>query len=301
MSKIKVLVTGSEGLVGSHFTSVSQHYELLTPSSEEFDLLDTSKISSYLAKHNPDWIVNFAAHTDVNGAELQKGDKSGSAWRINVDGVENILKNFISKNIIHISTDMVFSGNLAQPGPYSEDDKISEIENELTWYGWTKNRAEKLVTERGGNILRIIYPVRVKFDRKLDYIRGPLKRFAEGKMYPLFNDQQVSISYINEVSSTIQKIIDGGYTDTIFHCTSDTTTPYELIKRVLDELGEDTSALKSSSIIEFLKTQENPARYAVYSGLKAKKTEDLLETHFSSWQTVIDHLIAEGLSLPKAS
>lgn len=299
MSKIKVLVTGSTGLVGSHFIEVAREYELVTPTSEEFDLSDPQKISNYLDKHNPDWIVNFAAFTDVNGAETQKGDESGPAWKINVEGVQNILNAYKSKNIIQISTDMVFPGNLSQPGPYSEDALLPESSESLTWYGWTKNRAEKLIRERGGNILRIIYPVRAHFDKKMDYIRGPLKRFAEGKMYPLFSDQYMSISFIDEVSETIKKIINGEFTNKIFHASSDTTNPYELIKRVLDELGEDSSSLKSSSIHEFLKTQSNPARYAIYGGLKTNETEELLETHFSTWQTVVDFLLAQGLTLPK--
>lgn len=299
MSKIKVLVTGSTGLVGSHFVEKAKEYELITPTSDEFDLLDPQKVSNYLDKHNPDWIVNYAAYTDVNGAESQKGDMSGLAWKINVDGVQNILDAFKSKNIIHISTDMVFPGNLSQPGPYAEDDMPPETSENLTWYGWTKNRAEKLIKSRGGNILRIIYPVRAQFDNKLDYIRGPLKRFAEGKMYPMFNDQYMSISFIDEITETIKKIIDGEFVNKVFHASSDTTNPYELIKRVLDELGEDSSSLKPSSIHEFLKTQSNPARYAIYGGLKTSLTEEVLETHFSTWQTVIDFLLGQGLNLPK--
>lgn len=298
MSKLKVLITGASGMVGSHLVERAYDFVLLKPSSEEFNIQSPKSVEEYLIKHNPDWIVNFAAFTDVNAAELQKGDTSGSAWKTNVEGVENILKYFKSKNFIQISTDMVFSGNLSQPGPYAEDDTPPNTSDNLTWYGWTKNRAEALVKERGATILRIIYPTRVEFEKKLDYIRGPLKKFSEGKLHPLFNDQQICISYIPEVSETIKKIIE---TDShgVFHASSDTTTPYELIKRTLDELGEDTSNMQSSSVVEFLKTQSNPARYPVWGGLKTKITEDTLETHFSTWQTVIEYLVAEGLALPK--
>jgi len=297
MSKLKVLVTGATGLVGSHFVEKAYDFILLKPSSEEFNLLDTKSIESYLAKNSPDWIVNFAAFTDVNAAEMQKGDTSGIAWQVNVVGVENILKCFKSKNFIQISTDMVFEGNLAKPGPYDEDVKPPETDKDLTWYGFTKNRAEKLVKERGATILRIIYPVRVKFDKKLDYIRGPLKKHSEGNLHPLFNDQQICISYIPEVSDTIKKIIEID-AHGVFHACSDTTTPFDLIKRTLDEIGEDSSSMKSSSVVEFLKTQTNPSRYPVWGGLKTKKTEDLLDVHFSTWQTVIDYLVAEGLKVP---
>lgn len=295
--KEKILVTGGTGLVGSHFVETCQEFTLFAPKREELNLLDQKSIEQYLIKNNPDWIVNFAAFTDVNAAEFQKGDTDGKAWQVNVESVQNLLNAFKSRNIIQISTDMVFPGNLSQPGPYEEDDLPPETDEQLTWYGWTKNRAEKLIKERKGIILRIIYPVRANYDAKLDYIRGALKKFSGGKMHPLFNDQQISIAYIPEVSETITRIIKAEKFN-VFHCSSDITTPFELISRVISELGGDISSLQSSSVEEFLKTQENKARYPIYGGLKTKKTEDLLETHFSTWQTVIDFLIAEGLKLP---
>ncbi len=300
MSKIKVLVTGGQGLVGSLFIEKNPNFQIFAPVYPEFDLTKPDTILKAVTEFNPDWIINYAAFTDVNASELQKGDESGLAWQINVEGVKNLLNIFKSKNIIQISTDMVFPGNLSQPGPYAEDDKISETSENLTWYGWTKNRGEKLVAERGGTVLRIIYPVRASFDAKMDYLRGPLKRFVDGKMYPLFNDQQVSISYIPEINETLKKIIEND-AHGIYHASSDTTTPYELIKRTLDELGADTSAVQSCSVIDFLKTQNNPTRYPVYGGLKTKLTEEEQDLHFSTWQTVIELLIADGLKLPSAN
>lgn len=298
MSKIKVLVTGANGLVGSRFLELAKDFILITPDQSELDLTDAVSVAAFLAKENPDWIINFAAFTDVNASEQQMDDEQGLAWQVNVVGTENLLKAFRSPNFIQISTDMVFSGDLSQPGPYDETQTPPDSKEKLTWYGWTKNRAEKIVRENGGTILRIIYPVRAHFDQKLDYIRGFLQRYAGGKIYPLFSDQQICISFIDEIAETLQKIIQ---TDShgVFHCSSDTTTPYELLTYVIDQLGADASIIKSSSVLEFLKTQTNPNRYPVYGGLKTKITEEALDTHFSSWQTIVEYLIGQGLSLPK--
>ncbi len=299
MTKEKVLGLGASGLVGSRFVDLVKGFDLITPGSDELDLTDLASVQAVVDKSNPDWIFNFAAFTDVNAAEEQTGDTNGLAWQTNVGGVENILKAFKSKNIIQISTDMVFPGDLSQPGPYSEDEIPSDTNENLTWYGWTKNQAERLIQERGGTTLRIIYPVRANFDKKLDYIRGALKKYADGKMYPLFNDQQIAISYIDEVVETLKRIIE---TDSrgVFHAASDTTTPYDLICRVIDELGEDSSTIQSASIHDFLKNQKNPNRYPVYGGLKTHKTEEKLDIHFSTWQTVVDLLIGQGLALPRS-
>lgn len=294
--KQKVLVTGASGLVGSRFVELSRNYQFATPEYPDFDITNEDSVKKAIEDFNPDWIINFAAFTDVAAAEAQIGDEEGSAWKINVEGAKNLVKAFPSKKIIQISTDMVFPGTVENPGPYSENDKTPETKDQLTWYGWTKNRAEKIILNHGGSILRIIYPVRSQFDQKLDYLRGPLKKFQDGALYPLFNDQQVCIAFIDEVAQTLQKIID---TDSsgIFHCSSDTTTPYELISYAIDQLGGDASTIKQLSVHEFLKTQTNKNRYPVWGGLKTVNTEKKLDLHFSTWQTVVEKLIGQGLSL----
>jgi len=296
MSKIKVLVTGASGLVGSRFVELSKNYQFITPEYPDFDITDENSVKKVIDENNPEWIVNFAAFTDVNAAESQMGDETAAAWKVNVEGVKNLLKAFPSNKIIQISTDMVFPGNLEQPGPYSETDKTPDTKDNLTWYGWTKNRAEKEVLGHGGTVLRIIYPVSAHYELKLDYIHAALKKFSDGTMYPLFNDQQICIAFIDEVVETLQKIID---TDSagVFHCSSDTTTPYELISFTVDQLGGDASTIKSASIVPFLATQTNKNRYPVWGGLKTVKTEEKLDLHFSTWQTVVEKLIGQGLSL----
>jgi dTDP-4-dehydrorhamnose reductase len=296
MSKEKILVTGASGLVGSRFLELSKNYLFSTPDLPDFDITDAKSVKKVVEDFNPEWIVNFAAFTDVNASENQMGDETGLAWKVNVEGVQNLVNAFPSQKIIQVSTDMVFPGNEQNPGPYAEKDKTPDTKDSLTWYGWTKNRAEKIILNHGGTILRIIYPVRSHFDQKPDYIRTALKKFTDGTMYPLFNDQQICIAFIDEVAETLQKIIDTESTG-IFHCSSDTTTPFELISFTIDQLGGDARSVKSASIKDFLATQTNKNRYPVWGGLKTVVTEEKLGLHFSTWQTVVEKLIGQGLSL----
>ncbi len=291
----KVLVTGAHGLVGSLFVEMFPEYKFLTPDLPDFDLTNQDSVYKTVLDFNPDWIVNFAAFTDVNAAESGDHTPESPAWKVNVEGVENLANAFLSDHIIHISTDMVFSGTVDKPGPYAEYDKTPDSPDKLTWYGYTKNQAEKVIQKHGGSILRIIYPVRAKFDGKADYIRGALKRYASGKMYPLFSDQQISIAYIDEVSRTLDAIIKQDAKG-IYHASSDTTTPYDLIEYTLSQLGVEPK-LEKASIAEFLKTQPNPYRYPQYGGLKTINTEKELGIQFSTWQTVVEKLIGQGLSL----
>jgi len=183
-----------------------------------------------------------------------------------------------STRLIHISTDYVFNG---QNGPYKETD-IPEIDrNKLTWYGFTKAEAERIVGDRG-TVVRLIYPVRVKYAAKLDYLRKPLDLFNQGKLYPLFTDQRISITFIDEAYLTLQKIIDQNLSG-IFHMSCpDTTTPYEIITYLLQKLGKDISSVQKSSV--------DPKRYPQFGGLKPS-------FDFSPWRQVVDKLIAQGIAI----
>src|SRR3989338_11315263 len=175
---MKILVTGASGLVGSRFVELYPNpSDLLTPELNEFDLMHPDE---YLAKNNPDVVLNFAAYTNVSEAEKQRDDKNGSCWQINVEGTKNLISALPAGTcLIHISTDMVFSGS---SGPYSESDSPETDSSKVTWYGFSKAEAERIVGDRG-TIVRLIYPVRAKYAEKLDYLRKPLDLFNQGKLY----------------------------------------------------------------------------------------------------------------------
>src|SRR5205823_3200768 len=147
----KILLIGSSGLVGSRFVELfPDKRNLLTPEFSELDITNLNQVQEYFHNHHPDIVINFAAYTNVSEAEKQRGDKAGSCWLVNVEGVKNIL-NSLDQNtrFIHISTDMVFSGSAADPGPYSADHKPETNSQNLTWYGYTKAEAERVIGSSG--------------------------------------------------------------------------------------------------------------------------------------------------------
>jgi len=297
----RVYVTGSKGMVGSRFLELkSKLFDALSPEVEKLDITDKEALNSFFDTEKPDAVVHFAAYTNVGEAENQRKDRSGPCWKINVEGSKNlaeVCKKFNS-HLIHISTDYVFSGMPDDPGPYEENHLPEKDEEKLTWYGFTKAQAESEVSNILGKdftIVRLIYPVRAKFEGKLDYIRKPLSLFDEGKLYPMFTDQQVSITYIDEACSAINKIIEGK-TYGIFHAsTSNTTTPHELISYVIEKTRGAKDAVKPSSLDEFLKTAASPVRYPKYGGLKVQETEKRLGIKFSTWREMVDKLVLQGL------
>lgn len=287
----KVLVVGASGMVGSRFVELYRsEYELLTPESGELNLLDKAGIKYFIEKEKPNVVVNFAAYTNVSEAENQRGNKNGDCWKINVEGVRNLLDAVDPEKtqFIQISTDMVFSGLEDDPGPYKEGHLPETDSDKLTWYGYAKAEAERLIEKKLGDratILRIIYPVRKVFDRKLDYLRAPLAKFKTGKLYPLFSDQQVSITFIDEACETLGRIVEGNYRG-IFHASSiDITTPYELISKYISRAEGRRVDLESRPLGNLA------GRYPPKGGLDVKQTERALDMKFSTTDEIIDKLL----------
>lgn len=285
---MKILVTGATGLVGSRFVELSMFKDsLVCPDEKELDITRQN-----LDLGDPDVVINFAAYTNVGEGENQRNDKNGLCWKLNVDGVKHLLEAAKNAFFVQISTDMVFSG---EAGPYSEDDLPEINPDKVTWYGFTKAEGERLCKNK--TILRLIYPVRAKYDLKLDYLRKPLKLFDENKLVPLFTNQQVSFSFIDEVVLALDKIIELRKTG-IYHAgSSDLTNPLELVSYLLKRTRNYEGELKSWAIEDFFATGASPVRYPKLGGLKVEKTERELGIKFSTWREIIDKLVEQGISV----
>lgn len=297
-----ILATGSTGMVGSRFVELTKRKNFLhLPDEVELDITDPEAVKRIYSEYNFSAIINFAAYTSVAEAEKQRGQEDGDCWIINVEGVKNLVSviNPNKTHFIQISTDMVFPGSEEDPGPYSEDRLAETDENKLSWYGFTKAEAERIVLEKLGNkatILRLIYPVRAKFKDKLDYLRNVLKLYDEDKLYPMFTDQQVSISFVDEICVALDKIIVNNHYGVFHASTPNTASPYELYSYLLKKARGVEDVLEATSIDKFLEKVDNPARYPKFGGLKVEQTEKTLGIKFSTWQEIIDKLIEQGLS-----
>ena len=284
-------------MVASRFIElVKDRFEVTSSDEKTFDITDENAVSSFFQKNsNFSAVLNFAAFTNVDASEAQKGDEEGLVWRLNVKAPKYLADICLEKKIflIHISTDFVFPGNTANPGPYSEDAPLPEDSEGMGWYGWSKNRAEKMVRESGckNAIVRYGYPFRAdKYDLKLDWARNLLKMYDEHKLYPLFADQIQSIIFIDEMVEPLVKIVE----DTIqgiFHIVSkDTASPYEIGSYLLEKYAGDPIELQKGSMAEFLGSPGRTPRPRL-GGLSVEKTEKMLGMRFKTWREMVDEFI----------
>lgn len=297
---MNILVTGAAGLVGSHFAERAKgQFSLLAPTQSELDITKKEAVNRHFSNCHPEIVVHFAAHTDLDAAEAQRGSVSGAVWQTNVEGTRHLTEaaQKAGSYFIHISTDYVFSGKVGDPGPYSEDHPPETNLERLSWYGWTKAQAEKIIQSalRNFAIIRINNPCRSSYPWQLDYARKILAAYDSGKELRLFNDQYLTLTLIDAVSEAVENLIKRPRKG-IFHiASSDTFTPYELGRYLLKNSRGDENAAAPYSIKNFYRETGLINRYVQYGGLKVQKTQEALKMQFGTWRKIIDILIKQGI------
>lgn len=134
---MKVLITGSNGQLGSEIRNLYYKYENLEfifKDLPDLDISDTDSVNSLIINHHINAVINCAAYTSVDKAE----ENIQLAERVNSLGVSNLINALdkVNGKLIHISTDYVFDGNNSQP--YKESDQVCPI----GVYGETKREGE---------------------------------------------------------------------------------------------------------------------------------------------------------------
>ena len=134
---MKVLVTGANGQLGSQLQkSAIKEYEIIPLKKSQFDLQNKEYCKKVILELRPDWIINTAAFTAVDKAEIEVA----KAFEINAYGVENLAKtcSIYGGRLLQISTDFVFNG--FKRIPYLPNDEC----NPLNIYGASKLKGEYL-------------------------------------------------------------------------------------------------------------------------------------------------------------
>jgi dTDP-4-dehydrorhamnose reductase len=117
----RFVIIGANGQLG---TALKLRYpEARAVDAAELDITDAEAVTNF------DWseasvILNAAAYTNVDGAELPEGRVL--AWKVNTEGVANLARTAInhSLTLIHISSEYVFDGTKS---PHTEHEPLSPL------------------------------------------------------------------------------------------------------------------------------------------------------------------------------
>ncbi|MFA6250632.1 MAG: sugar nucleotide-binding protein [Candidatus Shapirobacteria bacterium] len=260
-AKQKIIATGLSGMVGSRVAQLlSADYNFVDFSLDtHVDILDYPNLNNSFISHNDaKAVIHFAGFTDTNAAWLQRGDKTGLCYRLNVEGTKNILDlcQKHSKYLIYISTDFVFDGQ--KRGAYTENDDPNPIE----WYGQTKYLGEKIILESGipAAVTRIAFPYRADYQLKKDIVRKIIDGFRAGKLYPQWTDQLTTPTFVDDIAYGLKYLLTQKSTG-IFHLVgSSSQSPYDLCQVIAEVFGFDKSIIQPSTLVGYQASQSPGSR-----------------------------------------
>ena len=203
---MKIIVTGAHGFLGRCLLGMGGEHEWIGWSRSmgavgyvpcvAVDLADRALLTGLLEEHRPDWVINTAATTNVDGCELDPVD----ARRVNVGMVENLVAACQAADVglAHVSTDYVFDG---ENGPYGEEDPTGP----LSTYGALKLESERVVLGglKRGIVVRTMWLYGYATGTRPNMLTWPLQTLARGETLRIVADQWGNPTYAADLARAL--------------------------------------------------------------------------------------------------
>ena len=200
---MRTLVTGANGQLGKSIKNLVIQQQisdsLVFATRDQLNLSDLQSLKSYFETHTFDLIINCAAYTAVDRAELDEKE----ANMVNHLAVKQIAEIAQNKNIklIHISTDFVFDGFKSQP--YLESDTTDP----LNIYGKTKLAGENAIISIMQFNAIIIRTSWVYSEYGNNFVDTILKLVKNGNELNVVSDQIGTPTYASDLGLAILTIL----------------------------------------------------------------------------------------------
>jgi len=276
---IRVLVTGSNGLLGQKLTALLENdpgVSLIATARKPgaplkhgvFNTLDVtlqSDVDQVMSSVKPDVVIHTAAMTQVDQCETDRD----LCWLNNVTAVEYVAKacERHGAHLVHLSTDFIFDGTY---GPLDETAKP----NPISHYGHSKLAAEELVMKISTpwTIARTVLVYGVTKDQsRSNIILWVKKSLEEGKVIKVVTDQWRTPTLAEDLAKgcwlAASKKAKGVYNIS----GAETLTPYDIAIKTADFFGLDKSLIEKTDASSFRQAAARPARTGFIIE-KARKT-----------------------------
>ena len=237
---MKILLTGKNGQVGWELArSLAPLGEIIAHDRASLDLADPDRICSVVRDIKPAIIINAAAYTAVDRAEIEPG----AARAINAHAPRVLAEEArkLGALLVHYSTDYVFDGT--KPGSYVETDTA----NPISVYGHSKLQGELAIQASGCRHL-IFRTSWVFGPRGGNFLLTMLRLAGERTELRIVNDQfgaPTSSSMIAEATAHALRV-EGA--EGLFHLTaSGRTSWYGFASEIFKAAGLNTLTTPISS------------------------------------------------------
>ena len=281
-----ILVTGSNGQLGSELRVLAQKYPAYNFHFTDFKALDITNhraVKAFVKEAHISVIINCAAYTAVDKAE---SDLEMST-KLNHLAVENFGKIAKESNIqlIHISTDYVFDGTNYMP--YTEEDKT----NPQSVYGSTKLAGEKALQQINPANSIIIRTSWVYSSFGNNFVKTMLRLANERTELGVIVDQIGTPTYARDLAKLLLEIIPKLNNDNLelYHFSNKGACSwYDFAKAIFDlkEIDIKVNAIETS---QYLTAAKRP----FYSVLNKNKIENSFQIEIPNWRASLKECLQQ--------
>lgn len=278
----KIIVLGKNGQLGEEIINFfkKKGVKIIPLNSKQCNLENLNFVHK-LKKINPDIIINCAAFTKVDHAEINKKKCN----RINNIAVGEIA-NFSRKNNIlffHFSTDYVF-GNMNKP--IAEDAK----KNPLNFYGKTKLLGERKIINSKCNYI-IVRTSGVYSNQNENFPSKIVELMNRNNELKVVNNQYISPTSVKTISKIVYLLLKKKYVNKIYHVSDrEKTTWYNIanfIKKKISKKKNIRCIVKKIKSSKFKTLAKRP----LFSYLDCTKVEKELNLKLPNWKIQMEKQI----------
>ncbi|MDO4728519.1 MAG: dTDP-4-dehydrorhamnose reductase [Bacteroidota bacterium] len=280
---MNILVTGSKGQLGSEIQMLEKNlkYRYLFTDALQLDITAREGVMSFFKNNKIDLVVNCAAYTQVDKAEVE----TEIAYKVNCQAVGYLVDACRQYNakMIHISTDYVFSGN--KNTPYTEQD----LEAPIGVYGKTKFEGEQIIKQSAIPYL-IIRTSWLYSQFGHNFLKTIMRLSAEQELLKVVYDQVGTPTNAADLAQFIVYVVENDLLNNqqeIYHFSNEGVCSWYDFASAIVRLKKRSSVVKPCFSDEFPSKVTRP-NYSVLDKTKLKKD---FGWHINNWYDSLEKCI----------
>ena len=281
---MNILVTGSNGQLGSEIKDIANNYtdfNFIFKDLPDLDICNYYELERFILENKISTIINCAAYTEVDKAEEDKE----ISQKVNATGVLNLVKaqEKVNGKLIHISTDYVFDGNSFLP--YYETDVVSPI----GVYGETKREGELAVLNSTIDAI-VIRTSWLYSSYGNNFVKTMLRLGETKEELGVIFDQVGTPTYAKDLANTClnilanKKISEKG---NLYHFSNEGVTSWYDFAKAIMELGSIDCKIRPIETKDY----STPAKRPHYSVLNKSKIKTNFNIQIPNWRDSLNKCI----------